>query len=84
MITSMSALTACFRGLSPSDDDMFDLETEDTSAERDKAVLAVREEQTVVSLRHKIESTVQAVVRAWNGDSDVADVRPSCEVGISR
>ena len=74
MVKSMSALTACFRGLSPNDDDMFDLESDDTSEERDKAVAAVRDDPVLVSLRHRIESAIQSVVQVWNGDSDVAEV----------
>ena len=79
LLISMAALTACFKGLSPNDDDMFDLESEDTQEEKDMVVQAVRTDPSLVTLRQHVESTIQKIVGYWNGDSEVADVRNSSQ-----
>jgi hypothetical protein len=68
----MNALTACFKGLSPSDDDIFDLTESD--ADKDAAVRMVRDDPRMVSLRSRVEQGIAGVVQVWNGDGEVADV----------
>jgi hypothetical protein len=70
----MNALAACFKGLSPSDDDMFDLDDGDETTDKAAAVAAARSDPTMLSLRGRIESAITAVVQVWSGDAEVADV----------
>ncbi|ORX41250.1 armadillo-type protein [Kockovaella imperatae] len=67
IVKNSAALTACFKGLAPSDDDMFDLESEKSQAEKDRAVLEVQGD--MASLRERIETTIAQVVERWDGDA---------------
>jgi hypothetical protein len=73
LVQGMNGLAACFKGLSPSDDDIFDLEEK---AGDEEAVAAAREDLRMVSLRRRIEQAITSVVQVWNGDGEVADVCP--------
>lgn len=72
LVPAMNALTACFKGLSPSDDDMFDL-SEDDETERNQGIAIARAQPVMIDLRQRTESAIQGVVQVWNGDSEVAD-----------
>jgi hypothetical protein len=61
LVQSMNALAACFKGLSPSDDDMFDLDDGDETTDKAAAVAAARSDPTMLSLRGRIESAITAV-----------------------
>lgn len=69
----MEALTACFKGLSPSDEDIFDLGSEDEEALKADAVLLAREDPRMLALRQRIEASVQGIVVVWTGEAEVAD-----------
>ncbi|WRT63297.1 uncharacterized protein IL334_000202 [Kwoniella shivajii] len=76
LVQSTAALTACFKGLSPSEDDMFDTTDEGDEAAREEAILAVRGDSRIVELRRGIESAVEGlvgVVGKGEGDAEVAD-----------
>ncbi|KAK8844673.1 hypothetical protein IAR55_006522 [Kwoniella newhampshirensis] len=73
LIQSTAALTACFRGLAPSGDDMFDTADEEDGDEKEERVRLVREDQRMVLLRTRVEGAVAEVVQVWNGDTEVAD-----------
>lgn len=66
LVQCMHALVACFKGLSPSEDDIFE-EGVDTEA-------IARARPLVQPLRQRIEQSVTNVVAGWNGDGEVADV----------
>ena len=71
-------MTACFKGLSPSDDDIFDLaDEEDDGTSKQDAVNTARVHDRMLALRTRIECTVARVVQVWRGDGEVADVRRS-------
>jgi hypothetical protein len=75
LVQSLNALTACFRGLSPPDDEMWDLteDEEDVSA-RTQATELARQDGRIQELRGNIELALSNLVVVWNGDSEVADV----------
>ncbi|WVF66636.1 hypothetical protein IAT40_001376 [Kwoniella sp. CBS 6097] len=72
LIESTASLTACFKGLSPSEDDVFDTSDEDEAAKEEKVRIA-REDPRMIALRQGIEGAVEGVVRVWKGDAEVAD-----------
>lgn len=75
LVQTLAALTASFRGLSPSDDDIFDLSDDGpTSEEKSAAIELARSDPRMVSLRSRIEEAVKGVVEVWDGDGEVADV----------
>lgn len=75
LVQTISALTASFKGLSPSDDDIFDLSDEGPSSEeKEEAIRAARQDPRLSALRAKIEDAVKGVVSVWNGDGEVAEV----------
>ena len=78
LVQNMNALTASFKGLSPSDDDWFDM-TEDgpSSEEIAEATRVARTDPRMVTLRTNIELAIQSVVQVWNGDGEVADALSS-------
>ncbi|WVR03182.1 hypothetical protein IAU60_000173 [Kwoniella sp. DSM 27419] len=71
LIQSTACLTACFKGLSPSEDDIFDTSDEDES-EREEKVKIAREDSRMVALRQGIESAIEGLVGIWSGDIEVA------------
>lgn len=76
LIQAITALTACFKGLSPSDDDIFDLaDVDDDGTDKQDAVDAIRDHSHLIALRIRIEGAVNGVVQVWSGDGEVADVR---------
>lgn len=79
LVQAMNSLAASFKGLSPSDDDMFDL-SDDDDGDKDLAVAQAREDPRLVNLRQSIEQAIGGVVNVWDGDSEVADVRVSGRV----
>ena len=83
LVLNFSALTASFKGLSPSDDEIFDLSDDDGLSMDDKAasVKLARDDERMVRLRGRIEELVGRVVGVWNGDGEVADV--SCDNRLS-
>lgn len=68
----MNALTACFKGLSPSEDDMFETSADDEAA-KNAAIARARADPGMTALRQQTEQAISAVVQVWNGDSEVAD-----------
>lgn len=56
---------------------MWDLTEDEESVEsRKRATETVRSDGRIVELRSGIESALGGLVNVWNGDSEVADVRP--------
>jgi hypothetical protein len=56
---------------------MWDLNEDEESIEnRKRATEAGRSDARIVELRSGIESALAGLVSVWNGDSEVADVRP--------
>jgi hypothetical protein len=56
---------------------MWDLNEDEESIEnRKRATEAGRSDGRIVELRSGIESALGGLVSIWNGDSEVADVRP--------
>lgn len=83
LVQTLSALTASFRGLSPSDDDIFDLsEDGPSSEEKTAAINLAREDPRMVNLRSRIEEAVKGVVEVWNGDGEVADVSREAFIAV--
>lgn len=78
LVQSLNALTACFKGLSPSDDEMWDLtEDEEDVARRNEGIRVAREhDPRIRDLRANIETSLSSLVSVWNGDGEVADVSP--------
>lgn len=72
LVQSMNALTACFKGLSPSDDDMFDSLDGDDDVKA-AAIATARADPGMTALRAQTEQAISGVVAVWNGDSEVAD-----------
>jgi hypothetical protein len=78
LVQSLNCLTACFKGLSPSDDEMWDLNEDEEVVERRKRdTEVVRGDVRIMELRGGIESALSSLVSVWNGDNEVADVRLS-------
>ncbi len=76
LIQAINAMTACFKGLSPSDDDIFDLSDEqDDGTDKQDAVEAIRRSDRMVALRARIQSAIAGLVQVWHGDGGAADVR---------
>lgn len=72
LVQAMNALTACFKGLSPSDDDMFDsLDGDDET--KAAAMTVARADPGMIALRQRTEQAISGVVQVWNGDGEVAD-----------
>ncbi|WVQ72312.1 hypothetical protein IAR50_001862 [Cryptococcus sp. DSM 104548] len=71
LVQALNSLTAAFKGLAPSDDDMFD--TTDDPAVKEEEVAIVREHPGMVGLRERIYLSVEGAVGVWNGDVEVAD-----------
>ena len=75
LVQSLNSLTACFKGLSPSEDEMWDLtEDEEDVARRNESVRVAKETDRIRKLRGGIEAALSTVVGVWNGDGEVADV----------
>lgn len=72
LVQAMNSLTACFKGLSPSDDDMFEPEEDD--AAKNAAIAIARGDAGMVALRQQTEQAISGVLGVWNGDGQVADV----------
>ena len=83
LLQAIEAMTACFKGLWPSDDDMFDL-VDETVDPKDKqaAVAAARLDGRAIALRERIERSVASVVQVWTGDGEIADVS-RCQLAVS-
>jgi len=75
LLNGVNCLAACFKGLSPSDDDIFDLDTEEEELRREQGIRAAREDERMIRLRLQIEDAISRVVQIWQGDADMADVR---------
>lgn len=69
----LETLTACANGLTPSDEDMFDLEPEET-ASTSRALEMCRQDSRLVRLREGILQTVSKVIEIWGADVEVASV----------
>lgn len=66
LLQSINALAACFKGLAPSEDEMFDTD------EAPKDITSARDRLQI--LRQRIEGGVMGVIGVWQGDGEVADV----------
>ncbi|ORY23548.1 armadillo-type protein [Naematelia encephala] len=73
LVQTMSALTASFKGLSPAEDDIFDLTSEDDITATEEAIRSARCDQRMVVLRSRMEESIRGAVGTWNGDGEVAD-----------
>lgn len=83
LVQTMNALTASFKGLSPSDEDIFDLVDETEGIDKDEAVKAIRDALPMQQMRGSIEQAIAGVVQVWNGDAEVADVSLTADgVGV--
>jgi hypothetical protein len=69
----LETLTACANGLTPSDEDMFDLEPEETAL-TSRALETCRQDERLVRLREGILQTVSKVIEIWGADVEVASV----------
>lgn len=75
LVQAIGAMTACFKGLSPADDDIFDLtEGSDDGTDKQDAIDAARQDERMIALRQRIERAVARVIQVWSGDGEVADV----------
>jgi len=74
LFQAIEALTACFQGLTPSDDDMFD-DIENDQESRLAAITATRSDLRMVHLRQRCEQRITEVIQGWKGDSEIGDVR---------
>lgn len=72
----LQALTACVTGLTPSEEDMFDPEPEDT-AQAAAAIEAVRQDPRLVELRDAILTHSTAAMEIWSSDSEMASTLSS-------
>jgi hypothetical protein len=72
LVSNIDALAACFRGLTPSEDDIFDAD-EDTVA-NDNRIREVKVDPRLAHIRQRAEQSIAAVVGVWAGDGEVADV----------
>lgn len=72
LVQNIESLAACFKGLAPSEDDIFD--ADEDSREKDEKVRAVRHDPRLVRLRQRAEGSITGVVVVWTGDGEVADV----------
>lgn len=72
LIQTINSLTACLKGLSPSDDEIFD--PADDEDQKGEEVKRVRGDERMARLRERIYMAIEGVVGVWNGDSEVADV----------
>ncbi|RXK39632.1 hypothetical protein M231_03134 [Tremella mesenterica] len=77
LVHALHALTACFKGLTPSDDDIFDLTDDDELEQKEIAVKRLRMDQRMFGLRLRIEQVVEGAVQVWNGDGEIADALSS-------
>ncbi|KAK4704197.1 importin-13, partial [Phenoliferia sp. Uapishka_3] len=66
-------ITACAKGLSDPDDDLFDLDTsiDDSVAQRESSAV-VQSDPRVAEMRTRLAHAVQGVARTWAGDIEVA------------
>lgn len=71
----IDALAACFKGLTPSEDDIFDADV-DTTAD-DAQIRIVKMDPRLAHIRDRAERSIAGVVRVWTGDGEVADVSTS-------
>lgn len=72
LIQTINSLTACLKGLSPSDDEIFD--AVDDEDQKEEEMKRVRSDERMARLREKIYMAIEGVVGVWNGDSETADV----------
>ncbi|OXG35215.1 hypothetical protein C367_00450 [Cryptococcus neoformans Ze90-1] len=71
LIQTINSLTACLKGLSPSDDEIFD--AVDDEDQKEEEMKRVRSDERMARLREKIYMAIEGVVGVWNGDSETAD-----------
>ncbi|ODN73851.1 hypothetical protein L202_07374 [Cryptococcus amylolentus CBS 6039] len=81
LVQALNSLTSAFKGLSTSDDDMFD--TSDDPAVKEEEVAVFREDPRLVALRERIYLSVEGAVGVWNGDVEVADALSSLLKNVS-
>ena len=74
LVNAIDALTACFKGLTPSEEDIFDVPDEDEQAKRDAATMQARSDGRIIDLRSALEMCMQGLVHVFQGDGEVADV----------
>lgn len=76
LISALDSLTACFKGLSPAEDDeLFETsESEESVAERTEGTRIAKSDERIIALRMRIEQAVSGIVAVWNGDGEIADV----------
>jgi hypothetical protein len=72
-IQQMETLTACANGLTPSDEDMFDLDPEET-ATTSRSLETSRHDPEMAKLREGILQAVSRVIEIWGNDIEIASV----------
>lgn len=72
----LQALTACAIGLTPSDEDMFDPEPEDT-AKMAAAIETARSDPRLQRLRDSVLQSVSAAMEIWSSDTEMANTLSS-------
>jgi hypothetical protein len=77
----METLTACANGLTPSEEDMFDLDPEDTVS-TSLALELSRQHADVAKLRGGILQAVSRVIEIWGADVEVASVSAILRVRV--
>ena len=69
-------ITACAKGLSDPDDDLFDLDTSvDESVLQRESSVNIQNDPRVAEMRVRLAHAIQGIARAWSSDIEVAQVR---------
>jgi hypothetical protein len=75
-VQQIQALTACGRGLTPPEEDMFDLDPDATVAVA-KEVEETRHTPALQVLRDRMIALIRGVMETWPVDAEIGDVSPS-------
>jgi hypothetical protein len=69
----LQALTACANGLTPAEEDMFDLDP-DATASTARNLEATRNDPRLQQIRDRILQAVSRVMNTWSQDTEMATV----------
>jgi hypothetical protein len=69
----LQALTACANGLTPAEEDMFDLDP-DATADTARTLEATRGDSRLQQIRERILQAVSRVMETWSQDAEMATV----------
>lgn len=73
-VAQLRALTACAKGLAPSEDDIFDDDTDEQGVAHTTLTNQARADPRLSSLRDHITAAIGRVVEMWSTDVEIADV----------